>query len=89
MEARWDWDGDGTWDTGWSTGKILLHTFATPGDYKVTLEVRDGSGLTNITQVQVHVETVIPEFTDLSIPIVSMVIMIAFFARRNSQKKDD
>jgi len=89
LEARWDWESDGSWDTGWSTGKVLSHTFAVPGDYMVLLEVRDSSGLTNITQVQVHIDTVIPEFTDLSIPIISMVIMIAFFARRNNRKKED
>jgi len=89
LEVRWDWNGDGTWDTGWSTSKVQSHPFAAPGDYTVLMEVRDSSGLTNMTALQVHVNVVIPEFTDLGIPIISMVIMIAFFARRRSGQKDD
>jgi len=89
LEVRWDWNGDGTWDTGWSTSKVLSHSFAPGGDYTVLMEVKDSSGLTNITHAQVHVENVIPEFADIGIPIVSMVIIIAFFARRRGSQRDE
>jgi hypothetical protein len=89
LEVRWDWNGDGTWDTGWSTSKLPTHSFAAPGDYTVLMEVRDSMGLTNITALQVHVDVVIPEFADLGVPIVFMVIVIAFFARRNGQRKEE
>jgi len=89
LEVRWDWEGDGTWDTGWSTGKVLSHSFAPGGDYTVLMQVRDTDGLTNITQVQVHVENVIPEFTDIGIPIIFTVIIIALLARRSGQRKEE
>ncbi|MCK4444680.1 MAG: right-handed parallel beta-helix repeat-containing protein [Thermoplasmata archaeon] len=45
LEIRWDWNNDGTWDTSWSTDKTALHQYAQPGDYSVSLEVRDTGGL--------------------------------------------
>jgi len=89
LEVRWDWDGDGTWDTGWSTSKVLSHPFGAPGDYTVLMEVKDSDGLTNITALQVHVDVVIPEFADLAIPIISMVVVIAFFGRRRSSQREE
>ncbi len=45
LEVRWDWDGDGTWDTGYDTVKTDSHQFSEPGTYPVILEVKDGDGL--------------------------------------------
>ena len=55
LQVRWDWNGDGVWDTAWSTIKTATHSYATPGPdhglYHIVLEVRDGVGLTtNATQ---------------------------------------
>ncbi len=44
---RWDYDGDGTWDTDWSNSKITSKSF---GDYAIVntvLEVKDSWGVTN------------------------------------------
>ena len=46
LEVRWDWQSDGSWDTNWSTGKIVTHQFVDPGTYVVRVEVRDSAGLT-------------------------------------------
>ena len=46
LAVRWDWEGDGTWDTGWSVDKIATHQFPDPGSYAVRLEVQDTGGLT-------------------------------------------
>lgn len=62
LQARWDWDGDGTWDTDWSYNLTAEHLFTTPGTYNVTLEVKDSAGNTNITETQVVVVEEIPEF---------------------------
>ncbi len=45
LEVRWDWDGDGGWDTPWSTAKVAHHVYADNGSYSVQLEVRDNTGL--------------------------------------------
>ncbi len=49
LQVRWDWENDGTWDTNWSTVKILNHVFSKDGIIKVGLQVRDTEGLTGST----------------------------------------
>ncbi len=55
-EVRWDFNGDGVWDTDWSTDKTIVYQFPGPGDYTVILEVRDLRGLTSLSTLQVTVE---------------------------------
>ena len=51
LEFRWDWTGDGVWNTDWSNfNKTAMQTYPLVGNYSVWLEVRDSSGLTNITE---------------------------------------
>lgn len=50
--VRWDLDGDGIWDSPWTTNRTTTHRFDSPGNYAVRLEVLDLSGLMN-TKVQV------------------------------------
>ena len=44
LEFRWDFGGDGSWDTGWSASPSIVHSFTDPGVYDVALEVRDSDG---------------------------------------------
>lgn len=46
LMVRWDFDNDGTWDTGWETTKATTHSYDSVGTYQVKLEVRDAGGLT-------------------------------------------
>lgn len=55
LEVRWDWENDGTWDTGYSTGKITTHQFTATGTITTKLEVRDTGGLTDETTHSVTV----------------------------------
>ena len=48
--VKWDWEGDGSWDTDYSTVKIVIHQYNLPGTYTVKLEVKDTSGLTFTTE---------------------------------------
>jgi PKD repeat protein len=41
LEVRWDWESDGVWDTGWSTGRNFFHTFPAVASREVSAEVRD------------------------------------------------
>lgn len=54
LEVRWDWGGDGEWDTEFSLEKTALHRFDEAGTFPVLLEVRDSSGLTATTRTFVH-----------------------------------
>jgi parallel beta-helix repeat protein len=55
LEVRFDWEGDGAWDTEWSTTKYAEHKYPEHGVYNLTLQVRDTGGLTNRTSVQLEV----------------------------------
>lgn len=46
LEFRWDWNGDGTFDTVRSVSPSASHQFDLSGVFTVKLEVRDGAGLT-------------------------------------------
>ncbi|MCD6347660.1 MAG: PKD domain-containing protein, partial [Bacteroidales bacterium] len=43
----WDWEGDGEFDTQYANRKTADHIFSTPGEYMVTLVVKDIRGFTD------------------------------------------
>ena len=55
LQARWDFEGDGTWDMPFSDEKKVRWVFDSPGVYQVTLEVMDPAGLRNAGTTDVHV----------------------------------
>ncbi len=55
LEVRWDWDGNGTWDTPFERGKIVKHSYEKKGNYKVKMQLRDPEGTVSETQVSVTV----------------------------------
>lgn len=84
LEVRWDWDGDGTWDTDWSGDMVVEHTFPAPGTYDVRLEVRDSMGGTANSSASIEVEeTAIPEFGDYSLLVtLTACALVVLLARR-------
>lgn len=82
LQVRWDWDGDGNWDTSFSTDKTVTHAYLLPGNYTIRMEVLDTGGLSDVTSATVEVTgTPIPEFTSLLVPV-SMVMALFIIARR-------
>jgi hypothetical protein len=59
LEVRWDWEGDGTWDTDWTTTKTASHQYATAGSPTIQLMVRDEVGFTDTAQSEIEVEGVV------------------------------
>ena len=55
LQVRWDWQNDGTYDTGWSDQKVTGHIFSTSGLHTVRMEVKDTGGLTRSTTDQVTI----------------------------------
>ena len=43
---RWDFDGDGSWDTDFTDEVIFFHKYTHPSNYQVKLEVIDSDGMT-------------------------------------------
>src|SRR5438445_89620 len=39
LEARWDWEEDGVWDTAWSTTLGASHAFSATGTYSIRFSV--------------------------------------------------
>src|SRR5438093_9310865 len=46
IQVRWDWTGDGTWDTGWFTTKTATHSYSSTGNKTVVVQAIDSGGLT-------------------------------------------
>jgi len=55
LQIRWDWDGDGSYDTNYSTTKTVTHQYSDYGTKNVILQVKDSSGLTDTTRQQVEI----------------------------------
>lgn len=49
LMVRWDWENDGTWDTGWDYDKLQYHQYTELGTYTVGMQVSDWHGLIDIT----------------------------------------
>jgi uncharacterized protein (TIGR02145 family) len=45
LQVRWDFDGNGSWDTNWDTDKTKNHQFIDEDIYTVKMEVKDTKGL--------------------------------------------
>ena len=46
LAFRWDWDGDGEWDTGWDSDGSADHAFTNNATYTVVLQVRNEDHMT-------------------------------------------
>lgn len=55
LQAHWDWEDDGTWDTEYSTDKIASHKYTEPGDYTVRMEIKDIEGMTGQKTAQLNI----------------------------------
>ena len=47
LQVRWDFDGNGSWDTNWDTDKMANHQYSSEATYTAKLEVKDTEGLTD------------------------------------------
>ncbi len=52
---KWDFNGDGIWDTGWLTSPFAYHTYSVANDYTVKLIVKD-DGNENGNNVQYDID---------------------------------
>src|SRR2546426_63296 len=55
LQARWDWESDGTWDTALSSTLTAQHAFAASGTYTVTLQIQDSHGFSDTDSKAVSV----------------------------------
>ncbi|MCF6170594.1 MAG: PKD domain-containing protein [Bacteroidales bacterium] len=55
LQVRWDFDGDGNWDSDWLATKITQVTYSAGGTYSALLEVKDTQGSTGQSSQDVTV----------------------------------
>lgn len=67
LKFRWDWEGDGIFDTGYSTETLTSHYYIASSIYNATLEVVDPQGLSATLRKPVSVSLsnlrLVPQFT--------------------------
>ena len=64
LQVRWDWQGDGVYETTYSFEKTASHQFVEAGTYSVGLQIKDSNDLTGTTSRSV---TVTQNITSISI----------------------
>jgi len=47
LQVRWDFDGNGSWDTSWDYDKTENHQYGSEATYTAKMEVKDTEGLTD------------------------------------------
>ncbi|OYT14542.1 MAG: hypothetical protein B7C24_17780 [Bacteroidetes bacterium 4572_77] len=47
LQVRWDFDGNGSWDTNWDSDKTEDYQYSNEGDYTAKMEVKDSEGLSD------------------------------------------
>jgi len=77
LEVRWDWEDDGTWDTGWTNNKTAVHKYSVSGHYLVVLEARDEVHLTNKTSLEVIVTSLSADHESRNILVAAGVLAVA------------
>lgn len=80
LEYSWDW-GDGSETTSWSTDDAITHQYNNPGNYIVTLFVRDISGAVSTSTENISVSATPGQ---ASIPVVTITGAPARIIRERS-----
>lgn len=70
IEYRWDFDGDGGWDTGWLAQDKITYEYANYGYFNAKLIVRDHNALNGEQTVQL---LVVPFMTDIDSNVYKIV----------------
>jgi fibronectin type 3 domain-containing protein len=68
LQVRWDFDGNGTYDTNFAADKIATYTYDTIGDFNVTLQVKDEKGYLSTATKAIGVVNQSPNIPATSIP---------------------
>lgn len=80
LKIRWDWDGDGIYDTEYSSSKLRNHQYEDAGNFNVVMEVMNSVGWTDteIYPVNVYADSVAP-IADLKVIYDSSSINTLFY----------
>jgi PKD repeat protein len=82
---RWDFNGDGTYDTDWMTTPIITWIFSSAGSFVVTLEVMDNNDAISPYSTTVSVKEIQKGIPGFDIVLVFMALLIGLFLYRKSK----
>ncbi len=86
---RWDWEGDGIWDTSLSADRLAGHQYNQPGLYAIALEVRDTAGLSSRAHETVEVVNEAPDADFVVTPAYGTVVTDFYFDACLSEDLED
>ncbi len=78
--VRWDWESDGTWDTGWLSDKTTTRTFEDPDHLDITYELKDSDGAVTVGGASLSVERSEETVFSLNIAVGVAVVAVAAIA---------
>jgi hypothetical protein len=55
IKVRWDFNGDGVWDTGWTLNKKATHAYSSRESYTILMQAQDRKGLTGTAHTVINV----------------------------------
>lgn len=88
LEYRWDYTGLGYY-TAWSPTPKTTYTYALPGNYSATLQVKDPAGHISTSVLTVSVQAVvIPEFSSLIAPVWAGVVLFFVLGRLRKDRTE-
>ena len=83
---RWDFNGDGTFDTDWLNTTVTTHTFSSVGSSIVTLEVKDDGNATGSFSTTIAVKAVQKKTPGFDIILVFLAVLVGLLIY-NKQRK--
>jgi uncharacterized protein (TIGR02145 family) len=87
LAFRWDFNGDGIWDTDFGSESTIQHHFSIPGQFNPGVEVKDPTGRSAVSKTKLIVnllnDSILPEYVvDSGLLTVSEVIQFDASASR-------
>lgn len=91
LRIRWDWEGDGIWDTDYSGNRYRNHRFDDAGNYNVVIEVINSLGWTDTETLLLFVypDSVPPVASIRACPDTSSINTIFYFSAGASRDPHD
>jgi len=83
---RWDFNGDGTFDTDWLNVSVTTNTFSSVGSSIVTLEVKDDGNATGSFSTTIAVKAVEKKTPGFDIILVLLAVLVGLLIY-NKQRK--
>ncbi len=89
LQFRWDLDGDGLWDGGWSSNATAYHRYDRTGTYVVRVQVRNTAGLADEATALLDIDApplLLPSYAVLAVAAAAGMAAGAYLWWRRSRR---